>query len=193
MFPLISTPRLRLRSFELSDARSFYELMSNRDVLKYLGRDAVTSVEMMEERISGILESYKNGEAFYWAICTHDDPKMVGNIGFQNWQKPNNRTEVGYSIMPAFWGKGLMTEALSALCLYLFEYMKFHSLEANIDPANTGSVKLLEKVGFVKEAHFRENYVYGGKFWDSGIYSLIDREFVWKEEFGNKPSLPANK
>ena len=88
-------------------------------------------------------------------------------------QKEHYRAEIGYVLHPAQQGKGIMDEAIKAVLQYGFETMKLHSVEANVNPANTNSMKLLEKNGFVKEAYFKENYYYNGKFIDSVIYSLI--------------------
>jgi ribosomal-protein-alanine N-acetyltransferase len=53
--------------------------------------------------------------------------------------------------------------------------MNLHSIEANINPENIASRKLLEKTGFVREAYFKENYFFNGKFIDSEIYSLLNK------------------
>lgn len=66
-----------------------------------------------------------------------------------------------------------MSEALTAIIAFAFEEMKLHSIEANINPLNEASRKLLMKQGFVKEAYFREDYYFNGKFLDSEIYSLV--------------------
>ena len=67
-----------------------------------------------------------------------------------------------------------MYEALCAIIEYGFNQMKLHSIEANINPDNIASQQLLEKAGFVREAYFRENYYFGGRFIDSAIYSLLN-------------------
>ena len=56
--------------------------------------------------------------------------------------------------------------------------MNLHSIEAVIDPRNIASEKVLQKCGFLKEAHLIENEYYEGKFWDSVIYSLLKRNFT---------------
>ena len=66
-----------------------------------------------------------------------------------------------------------MDEALKAILHYGFHNLKFHSVEANIDPENTASKHLLEHNGFVREAYYKENYFFEEKFWDSAIYSLL--------------------
>jgi ribosomal-protein-alanine N-acetyltransferase len=87
--------------------------------------------------------------------------------------KEHYRGEVGYVLLPEYQGKGIMHEALGAVIAYGFDVMKLHSIEANTNPNNTPSHKLLERHGFVREAYFKENYYYNGKFLDSAIYSLI--------------------
>jgi ribosomal-protein-alanine N-acetyltransferase len=67
-----------------------------------------------------------------------------------------------------------MTEAMDIVLDYGFNIMQLHSIEANVDPGNIASIKLLEKNGFVKEAHFKENLFFNGKFLDTVIYSLIN-------------------
>lgn len=79
-------------------------------------------------------------------------------------------------ILPEFQGRGIVTESIQALVDYAFNGMKLHSVEAVIDPDNTASEKVLQKCSFVKEAHFKENEFYEGKFWDSVIYSILNKK-----------------
>jgi len=79
--------------------------------------------------------------------------------------------------LPEFNGKGYITEAIKAVVTYGFEEMDLHSIEAVIDPDNVASEKVLQKNGFVKEAHILENELWDGKFWDTVIYSLLRRNF----------------
>ena len=67
-----------------------------------------------------------------------------------------------------------MTEALECITRFSFQKLKLHSLEANIAPDHFASARVLEKNGFVKEAHFKENWYYKG-WWDSVIYTLHNR------------------
>ncbi len=58
-----------------------------------------------------------------------------------------------------------------------FETMNFHSIEALIDPNNVASEKLLQKLNFKKEAHFKENFFYNDQFSDTIIYSILKTKF----------------
>ena len=82
----------------------------------------------------------------------------------------------GYALHPDQQGKGLMQEAMTAVLEYGFKIMKLHSIEANVNPNNLSSIKLLVRNNFVREAYYKENYFFDGKFYDSAIYSLLRPE-----------------
>ena len=91
-------------------------------------------------------------------------------------QPQHCRGEIGYALKPEYWGKGFMTEALKTIIDFGFHKMNLHSIEANVNPKNQKSKKLLKRLGFRKEAYFRENYLFEGKFLDSEIYSLLKKD-----------------
>ena len=72
--------------------------------------------------------------------------------------------------------KGISSEAIKEVVLYGFDVMKLHSIEAIIDPENFPSEKVLQKNGFVKEAHLKENEYSEGRFLDTGIYSILNSQ-----------------
>ena len=102
---------------------------------------------------------------------------MIGFLGHYRIQPENHRAEIGYMILPQYQGKGYVTEAIKAVMEYGFNQMNLHSIEAVIDPENYASEKVLQKIGFVKEAHILENELYDGKFWDTVIYSMLKRNY----------------
>ena len=83
------------------------------------------------------------------------------------------RAELGYSLITPHQGQGLLAEALNRVMEYGFGTMNLHSVEANINVGNAASEAVLIRAGFVKEAHFRENFFYAGQFHDSVIYSKL--------------------
>ena len=115
----------------------------------------------------------QKNEAITWGIFRKEGSSLLGTIGFWRIQKEHYRAEIGYLLHPTLQGQGLMQEAVKAVLQYGFETMQLHSVEANVNPANAASIKLLERSGFLREAHFKENYFYNGRFLDSLIYSLL--------------------
>jgi ribosomal-protein-alanine N-acetyltransferase len=79
-------------------------------------------------------------------------------------------------LYPDFWNKGLMKEALEAVINFGFNNMHLHSIEAHINPANAASAGILEKMGFIREAYFKEDYFFRGEFFDSAVYSLLNKK-----------------
>ena len=77
-------------------------------------------------------------------------------------------------LLPSEWKKGYMNEAIKRVIDFGFHSMKLHSIEANINPNNIASAQLLKKYHFIKEAYFKEDYYFNGKFLDSEIYSLLN-------------------
>lgn len=173
-FPTLTTERIVLRKIVPGDAAALFKLRTDERVLKHLMREGPGSIGEVLKFIESGDSELQAQTAIFWAMELKEQPGLFGNIGFRNIRKEHYRAEVGYSMLPAYFGKGLMQEALQKVLEYGFEAMKLHSVEANIDPENDPSRKLLERNGFVKEAHFREDYYFRGAFYDSAIYSLIN-------------------
>jgi ribosomal-protein-alanine N-acetyltransferase len=133
----------------------------------------MSSLEEASQLINMLLEMEKNNDAITWAITYKPSPTLIGTICYWNIMKEHFRAEVGYLLHPMEQGKGIMQEALSAVLNYGFELLKLHSVEANVNPNNVSSIKLLERNRFVREAYFKENYYYNNRFLDTAIYSLL--------------------
>jgi [ribosomal protein S5]-alanine N-acetyltransferase len=176
-FPLITTERLLLRKVEKSDVNEIFFLRSDERVMRYLDKPPAKSLEEAGEFIKKITELEANNESVTWAITVKGDVKLIGTICCWNIQKEHHRAEAGYVLHPDYWGKGIMQEAFTKVLNYGFKVMDLHSIEANVNPDNKASIKLLERNNFAREAYFRENYFYNGKFLDSAIYSLLASEY----------------
>jgi ribosomal-protein-alanine N-acetyltransferase len=90
--------------------------------------------------------------------------------------RENLRAEIGYAMKPEYWGNGYMKESLTKVIEFGFKDFCLHSIEANVNPNNLSSIKLLENFGFQREAYFKEDYFYNGKFLDTAIYSLLETD-----------------
>ncbi|MES2848065.1 MAG: GNAT family protein [Bacteroidota bacterium] len=172
-FPTLITGRLVLREITADDANEIFFLRSDAGLLKYLDKEPEKSVEETIGFIGRIKKNLDDNDGILWGITLKDSDVVIGSICYWRMQKEHYRAEIGYILHSAQQGKGIMDEAIKAVLQYGFETMKLHSVEANVNPANESSMKVLEKNGFVKEAYFKENYYYNGKFIDSAIYSLI--------------------
>lgn len=171
-FPTLVTGRLKLRQMSLADSGDHFLLRTNDAVLTYLDRPKET-LERTDEVLRDIIGGVEKNESIIWAITLKDDPKLIGTAGFWRATRAHHRAEIGYMLLPEYWQSGIMSEAIRPVLKYGFEKMKLHSVEANVNPENAASRRLLEKFGFRQEAYFTENYHHDGKFLDSVIYSLL--------------------
>lgn len=175
-FHNLETERLLLRRVNNNDCKEILSLRSNPETMKYIPRPLLKNEEDALDHILMIETKIQNNEGINWAITLKGNPKLIGVIGHYRIQLENYRAEIGYMILPEFNGLGIVTEAVKEVVKYGFEIMKLHSIEAVIDPDNVASACVLKKNGFVKEAHLKENEFHDGRFYDSVIYSLLNKE-----------------
>ncbi|GEP50886.1 alanine acetyltransferase [Flavobacterium noncentrifugens] len=176
-FPNLETHRLLLRRVESNDVNEIFAIRSDAETMKYIPRPLVENIQEAQSHIDMINDKIENNEGINWAITVKSNPKLIGIIGHYRIKPEHYRAEIGYMLHPDFHGKGYITEAIEKVVAFGFNEMKLHSIEAIIDPENCASAKVLEKNGFVKEAHLRENEYYNGKFLDTVIYSILESDF----------------
>ena len=85
----------------------------------------------------------------------------------------HRRCEIGYALGAAHWGRGLAQEALALALEQAFGVLGLNRIEADIDPRNLASVRLVEALGFRREGELRARYHVGGEIQDSLIYGLL--------------------
>lgn len=173
-FPTLITERLMLRQILTADAPAIFALRCNKEAMQFIDRPMAVSIDDALQYIHKLTASLTTNEGISWGICLKEDAALIGTIGFWRIDKANYRAEIGYMLHPSQHKKGYMQEAISATLEYGFTTMRLHSVEANINPANEASKKILEKNNFLQKAFFRQNYYYNGQFLDSSIYSLLN-------------------
>ena len=174
-FPNLETERLLLRRVNSNDVKEIFALRSNPETMKYIPRPLVKTDEDALEHIAMIDSKIDSNEGINWAITLKDNPKLIGVIGHYRIKPENYRAELGYMLLPEYHGKGIVSEAVKEAVKYGFQVMKLNSLEAIIDPENYASAKVLEKNGFIKEAHLKEYEFFEGRFLDTVIYSILNK------------------
>jgi len=173
-FPIIETEKLLLREISLNDAVDIFEIYSNEEAMKYFGKNTYKELKEAELIAERCIKAFKDKEGIRWGITFKNSDELIGTAGIWRIVKEHLRGEIGYDLKISQWNKGIMTEALKAIAEFGFSKMNLHTLEANIDPENIASRKLLYKIGFIKEGYFCESYLQDGKFLDSEIYSLLN-------------------
>ncbi len=111
-----------------------------------------------------------------WFVIEKKDGTKIGTVGHF---LTGTLLEIGYTLVPNERGKGYCTEAVRIIVDYLFLSKDTRRIQAQTDPRNVASQKVLEKVGFKKEGTLRKSYFVRGEWTDNLIYSILREE--WKE------------
>jgi len=172
-FPVLITKRLTLRQINEDDKNDLFVLRSDNNVMQFIDKPKAKSPDDAAKLIRLITDALNNNEGITWGITLKKGGGLIGTIGYWRIVKEHYRAEIGYLLHSGHQGKGLMQEAISCVLGYGFKTMKLHSIEANVNPANAASIKLLKKNSFIREAYFKENYYYEGRFLNSVVYSLL--------------------
>lgn len=174
-FPVLATERLVLRELRPSDAEQVFAFRSDPLVMRHVSRPLAQSVEEASALIGLITTTVAATDAVQWAITLKGMDVLIGIIGFWRMRKEHYLAELGYSLQRALWGQGLMSEAIGAVVEFGFSTLGFHKVEAFTRPENMGSIRALDKNGFLREGHFRENIFWEGVFHDSLVYGRLAR------------------
>jgi len=177
-FPVLETERLILREIVPADAEDLFRIYTDPQVMRYWGSAPLRSIDQARQKIQGIIDAFRASEGIRWAFTLKGDDQLIGSGGHWRLLKQHRRSEIGYELAPEYWGQGLVTEAFGAILRFGFEQMGLHSVEAQIEPHNQASRRVLEKLGFVQEAYFRENYFFDGEFTDTAVFSLLKADWL---------------
>ncbi len=172
-FPILETHRLILRRPAPGDVNEMFAMRSDPETMKYVPRPLAKSLEDAAAHLALIEGKINENAGINWAVTLRGDDRMVGLMGIYQIKPEDYRGEIGYMVLPEYNGKGVTTEAVSAIVKYGFEDLGLNSIEAIIDPENIASAKVLEKNRFSREAHLRQTLFYEGRFLDSVIYAKL--------------------
>lgn len=175
----IITDRLLLRPIHLNDAPAVFQYRSDSTVNKYQG--------WIPESVSGVNDFIGNrvapeidmpGTWFQFVILIHDTGELIGDIGVHFSAENSFQAELGITLGEEHQGKGYATEALREIITYLFNRLGKRRITASIDPRNSPSVALFERLGFRQEAHFRESLLINGEWVDDLVYAMLKDEWT---------------
>jgi RimJ/RimL family protein N-acetyltransferase len=114
---------------------------------------------------------------FHFGVAEREQDRIIGHATLFNWDRAQRRAEIGYSIRRDLWGQGLGGEAVATLIAFGFERLDLRRFEADADPRNAASLRLLEKLGFVREGYLRERWEFNGEIQDAVYFGLLRRDW----------------
>ncbi|NMR32826.1 GNAT family N-acetyltransferase [Chryseobacterium aquaticum] len=154
MKTILETDHLLLREFEVSDAKNFYELNLNPNVIKYTGNKAFKDVNEAKNFLENYSDYQRNGFG-RWAVINKSDHEFLGWCGLK-YDEKLNETDIGFRFFEHFWNLGFATESAKACIDYGFVKLNLKTIIGRAMKENSASVKVLEKIGlqYVRDFDF---------------------------------------
>jgi len=174
--PTLAAARVRLRPLRDDDADDLFALQSDARVMRYWSHPPWTEREQAVQRLQQLARDLKTSEFYPWGVTKAGHDTVIGTVSLFALNREQRRAEIGYALASSWWGLGYATEMLRAAIDFAFGPLDLARLEADIDPRNTASCRLIERVGFVREGLLRERWHVAGEITDSAIYGLLRRE-----------------
>ncbi len=174
--PTLEATRLRLRPYLDSDTTALFALYGDPQVTRYWSHPAWTDPAQAHLYLS-LRKDEPTTAVHAWAIADKESNELIGALTFFSISGTHARAEVGYSLLSKCQGKGLGSEALSTALKYGFDTLNLYRIEADVDPRNIGSIKLLEKLNFQREGFLRQRWRVNGEVCDSVLYGLLKEDY----------------
>ncbi|WP_282793020.1 GNAT family protein [Streptomyces sp. CC224B] len=144
-------PRVAVRRVRRQD---YAELSALRRESAEMLRRWLGAREMTVEAFEDSLERFEQPTHEGFVICLHDTGAIVGGVNINNIVRGSLQCgTLGYTAYASTTGRGYLTEGLRLVLRYAFGPLELHRLEANIQPENTPSLRLVERLGFRREGY----------------------------------------
>ncbi len=164
----IRTNRLLLRPIRPSDLEDIYRGLSDPQVIEHYGVSFDTLQATKQQ-----MAWYEQPEQCWWAICERDSETFYGAVGFNDISSEHQKAEIGLWLLPAYWGKGIMTEVFPAVCPYAFSELGLHRIEGYVNHGNINCKRAMGKLDFQLEGTMRDCERKDGKYISVDIYALL--------------------
>lgn len=175
--PTIEAERIRLRRMTDGDIDGLFTIFSDPEVMRYWSFTPLVDRDAAADLLKQTHELFQHRIMMKWGVALRESDQLIGTATLIHLDLTHHRTEIGYALARAYWGRGYIHEALRVLLEYAFSDLEMHRIEADVDPRNSGSIKTLERLGFKREGYLRERWQVGGEIQDALFYGLLRPEW----------------
>ena len=177
-FPILETERLRLREIVNRDAKAIFAIRGDYEVTKYNSGAPLQHLSQAEDLIRGMADSFILRDEIRWGITLKPDDTVIGIVGYNYWNRTDHRGSIGFDLNRAYWRRGIMSEAVTAIINFGFEQMKLNRVEADASVYNDASIGMMKSLGFQQEGVQREQYFENRTYHDLVLFGLLKREWL---------------
>ena len=171
-FPTLNSKRLHFRQFNDDDLDNVFKGLSHPDVVPYYGVSFKTR-DATKEQMAWFANHEKNKTGIWWAVCNKEDNTFLGAGGLNDWNHEHKKAEIGFWLLPEFWGNGYMTEAMPVIVDHAFNQMGIHRIEGFVETENTICKRAMAKLNFEHEGTMRDCEMKNGGFVSVDIYAAL--------------------
>ena len=171
--PSLRTERLILRKISVGDAQDIFDYAKRPKVSKYTLWYPHKTINVTLDFIRFIIRNYRAGKPENWGIVNIADNKLVGTIGFFNYDLPNRKAEIHYALSDKYSGFGIMSEAVRKVLQFGFKEFRLNRIEAKCMLENAASEKVMQKCGMRYEGIARKVLFVKGKYVDLKCYAVL--------------------
>ncbi len=175
---ILTTNRLLLREFTENDWQPTLAYQSDPLYLRYN-----PWMYRTEQDVRDFIYMFINWQRtqprtkFQLAIVLQREQRLIGNCGIRMHTPDAREADIGYELDSRYWGQGYATEAARTMLAFGFRELQLHRIWAHCIAENVASAHVLEKIGMQREGRFRENEWMKGRWWDTLVYAILDREW----------------
>lgn len=180
--PTIDGGTVALRPLVAQDVPDLFAVFSDPAVMRFWDGAPMASMAEARDYLTDIDEGFRTRVLFQWGIALPPGDRIIGTCTLLRLATAHGRGEIGFAVGKEYWSHGYGTAAVAALIHFAFSELALHRLEADVDPRNERSLRLLERLGFAREGYLRERYAVGGELQDSVILGLLRREWAASHE-----------
>ena len=175
-----STERLLIRELSLADMEKIHILHSFREIDEFNTIGIPETIQTTEALLNEWITQQKSipRMSYIFSIIHIQSNEFIGLIALNLGKVSFKNAEIWYKIHPSYWRQGFATEALTKILDYGFYELHLHRIEAGVAVENIPSIKMLEKVGMIKEGRKRQFLPIRGMWVDNYFYSILDTDFI---------------
>jgi [ribosomal protein S5]-alanine N-acetyltransferase len=173
----IESERLLIRPVVEADLAALLVVNGDDAVTRYLPYESWKNEDDARSWYARMGALQAAGTAWQFVVAQRAAGAVVGSCVLFRYEPPSARAELGYVLGRAHWGQGYMREALRAFVGWGVRQLALRRIEAEVDPRNTRSARLLAQLGFAHEGRLRQRWYTKGEACDSDVYGLLSREW----------------
>ena len=174
----LNTARLRIREFTEGDYSALRDMDSRPEFNTYerVSASETETRQSLDESISTQLDVPRT--VYRLAITIPPADRVIGIIKISCQFAKIREWEVGWAVHPDEWDRGIATEAARCIIDWAIKELNVHRVVAYCHADNAPSVRVMEKLGMLRDGRLREVRWLNGRWWDEYVYAVLERE--WK-------------